>query len=139
MRKNLLTLMLGLSFLFFGMFVITAEASTGSSDNLTKSQISKFSKSISKIELIKKYSTSNLKLKKECANGWICDVMIRQSAEAFDRMIAACDYAEESPGCHQAQADIEWATEETLVACAVSELIPINRPKRLIKSSIPAV
>lgn len=68
MRKNLLTMMPSLSFLFFGMFVTNAEASTDNVPNSVKINRIEFNKKIVKLKLL-------------CKNkvGSQCDIAIAQA------------------------------------------------------------
>lgn len=143
MKKKLLTSMLGVLFLFFGTFVDTAEASTEAVLSIGELQQQKI-KTIPMIELTNKYNKNISTIKKVCSSRRIdCGFFIQLSADAFDSMISACNYAETSSACANAQTWIEIVMEATLNACSMAkinqqkDLLPMfNRVHRMRESGV---
>jgi len=135
MRKNLLTFMLGFSFLVLGMLVNTAEASNDVKPNIGKNQYQGMTSARS-ANLIKKFNKTNLKLREICnSSNTDCAFFIQLSADAFDSMIAACNYNETSSECANAQTWIEIVMEATLDACSMAKMVKKGEPLPLFNNS----
>lgn len=136
MRKTLLTSITGIVFLVCGMLVGTAQASNSVKTNVGKSVYQGIT-NLRSTNLITKYNKATLKLKKVCTTQTLdCGFFIQLSADAFDSMIAACNYNETSSACANAQTWIEIVMEATLDACSSAELLrkgdslPVNNRLR---------
>lgn len=116
MRKNLMTLILGLLFVFFGTFAVKADSLSDNSLN-TKNK-SEFSIKY-RSELVTSFNKNISKLKKVCEVSY-CDYMIGQAANAFDQMIAACDYNEGSSACADAQTMVTLIAALTIHYCSLN-------------------
>jgi hypothetical protein len=119
------------------MFVTNIEASNGTATNIKRIQNISFkgSKVTHRSELVNKcnnYSRTNKGLVNRC------DDWITLSVQIADDMIAACNYAESSQACINAQSTVAFTMDKTLEICAVAgptamllERPSLDRPKRL--------
>lgn len=139
MKKNLLMLIFVFSLVFAGFMVANAETSGRFEQNTEINQYAGIT-SVKTNKLIGKYNKTLLVAKKVCLQMG-CAFMLEISASAFDSMLSACNYAETSSACANAQSWIEIVTEATLDACSSSnakmlqqhEVLPTTNHSKLVK------